>query len=105
MYREAVKADPDFAEAWYNLADVLDESGRSTEAIAALEAALEADPDYADAVFNLALLLQKLDRAQEAAAGWKRYLRLDPDSPWAARAKRALKFCEIKIADAARSAT
>jgi tetratricopeptide (TPR) repeat protein len=105
MYREAVKADPDFAEAWYNLADVFDESGRSAEAIAALESALEADPDYADAVFNLALLLQKLDRPQEAAAGWKRYLKLDPDSPWAARAKRALKFCEIKLADAARSAT
>jgi tetratricopeptide (TPR) repeat protein len=105
LYREAVKADPDFAEAWYNLADVLDEGGRSAEAIAALQAAIEAKPDYADAVFNLALLNQKLERHQDAAAGWKRYLELDPDSSWAARAKRALKFCEIKLADAARSAS
>jgi tetratricopeptide (TPR) repeat protein len=102
MYREAVKADPDYAEAWYNLSDVLDESGRSAEAITALQSALKAKPDYADAEFNLALLQQRLERHQDAAAGWKRYLKLDPDSPWAARAKRALKFCEIKIADVAR---
>ncbi len=105
LYRETVKIDPDFAEAWYNLADVLDESGRSAEATAALQSALEAKPDYADAVFNLALLQQKLEHHQEAAAGWKRYLKLDPDSPWAARAKRALKFCEIKLADTARGAS
>jgi len=105
LYREAVKIDPDFAEAWYNLADMLDESGRSAEAIAALQAALEANPDYADAVFNLALLQQKLERHRDAATCWKRYLKLDPDSPWTARAKRALKFCEIKIADAARGAS
>jgi tetratricopeptide (TPR) repeat protein len=105
LYREAVKADPDFAEAWYNLADILDESGRSTDAIAALQAAIEAKPDYADAVFNLALLNQKLERHQDAAVGWKRYLKLDPDSAWAARAKRALKFCEINLADAARGAS
>ncbi len=105
LYREAVKIDAEFAEAWYNLADLLDEGGRSTEAIAALQAALEANPDYADAVFNLALLHQKLERHRDAAAGWKRYLKLDAGSPWAARAKRALKFCEIKIADANRGAS
>jgi len=105
LYREAVKVDPDFAEAWYNLADMLDETGRSLEAVAALQSALTASPDYADAVFNLALLQQKLERHQDAAAGWRRYLKLDPDSPWASRAKRALKFCEIKLADAARGAS
>jgi tetratricopeptide (TPR) repeat protein len=105
LYREAVKVAPDFAEAWYNLADVLDESGRSAEAIAALQAATKAKPDYADAVFNLALLQQRLERHEDAAVGWKHYLKLDPDSPWAARAKRALKFCEIKLADTARGAS
>jgi tetratricopeptide (TPR) repeat protein len=74
-------------------------------AIAALQPAIEANPDYTDAVFNLALLQQRLERHQDAAAGWKRYLKLDPDSPWAARAKRALKFCEIKLADTARGAS
>ena len=74
-YRAAVKADPTFAQAWYNLADVLDDQQRAGEAIACLERALEADPAYADAMFNLALLLQRLDRHGEAAVWWRRYLR------------------------------
>jgi tetratricopeptide (TPR) repeat protein len=99
MYRDATKVDPGFAPAWYNLADALDDRGRTPEAIAALEGALKADPDYADAMFNLALMLQKLDRHAEAAAQWRRYLKLDADSPWSARAKRALKFCEIQMTE------
>jgi tetratricopeptide (TPR) repeat protein len=99
MYRDATKADPSYAPAWYNLADMLDDRGRTPEAITALESALKADPDYADAVFNLALMLQKLDRHAEAAAQWRRYLKLDMDSPWSARARRALKFCELQLAE------
>jgi len=100
VYRDAVKAEPEFAAAWYNLADLLDDGGRAVEAITALEAAIKADPDYADAIFNLALLLQKREAHAEAAAQWKRYLKLDAESPWSSRARRALKFCEIKIAEA-----
>src|SRR5262249_15300716 len=58
--RAATRADPTFAEAWYNLSDLLDEQGRSEPAIDCLRRALQADPDYADAMFNLALLLQSL---------------------------------------------
>jgi len=94
-YRKAVKGDPRFAEAWYNLADLLDDTGRADEAVACLQRAIDAAPDYADAVFNLAGLLQRLGRHAEAADHWRRYLALDSDGPWAARARRALKFCEM----------
>ncbi len=97
-YRAALKADPRFAPAWHNLADLLDDAGRLAEAAAAAQRAVEADPDYADALFNLALLLQRLERHEEAAPLWRRYLKLDRDSPWAERAKRALKYCEIQMA-------
>jgi tetratricopeptide (TPR) repeat protein len=103
MYRDATKADPGFAPAWYNLADALDDRGHTAEAIVALEGALKADPDYADALFNLALMLQKLERHAEAATQWRRYLKLDADSTWSARAKRALKFCEIHLTEARRT--
>ena len=96
-YRAAIKADPKYAPAWYNLADVLDESGRAKEAIEALTRALDADPAYVDAMFNMGLLLQRLERHAEAAAMWKRYLQLDDSSPWAARARRALKYCEMQL--------
>jgi tetratricopeptide (TPR) repeat protein len=97
LYRDAVKADPSFAAAWYNLADILDDQGRANEAITSLEGAVKADPTYTDAIFNLALFLQKSERLVEAATWWRRYLERDSDSAWAARAKRALKFCEIEI--------
>ena len=97
-YRAAVKSDPKFASAWYNLADVLDEQGRTKEAVDCLQHAVDADPSYADAVFNMGLFLQRLDRPAEAATWWRRYLELDGSSDWAARARRALKYCEIQLA-------
>jgi tetratricopeptide (TPR) repeat protein len=100
-YRAAVRADPNFALAWYNLADVLDDQHRIDEAIECLKRVLGADPTYADAMFNMGLFLQRLERYDEAAGWWRRYLALDGTSPWAARAKRALKYCEIQLASSA----
>jgi tetratricopeptide (TPR) repeat protein len=96
-YRAAVKADPGYALAWYNLADMLDDQRRTKEAIDCLKRALDADPAYLDAMFNMGLFLQRLERHAEAALWWRRYLAVDGSSPWAARAKRALKFCEIQL--------
>src|SRR5262249_59981308 len=96
-YRAAVKADPAYAPAWYNLAHVLEDQRRTPEAIDSLKRALDADPSYADAMFNLGLFLQRLEQHAEAATWWRRYLELDRSSPWAAHAKRALKYCEIRL--------
>jgi tetratricopeptide (TPR) repeat protein len=98
-YRAATKADPGFAEAWYNLADMLDDQNQPEKAISSLNRALEADPDYSDAVFNLGLLHQRQDRYAEALTYWRRYLALDTQSPWALRARRGLKYCELRIAN------
>jgi tetratricopeptide (TPR) repeat protein len=96
-YGAAVKADPGYATAWYNLADMLDDQRRTKEAIICLRRALDADPAYLDAMFNMGLLLQRMERHAEAAQWWRRYLAVDATSPWAARARRALKFCEIQL--------
>jgi tetratricopeptide (TPR) repeat protein len=99
-YRAAVKADANFAPAWYNLADALDDQGRTGDAVDCLQRALDADPAYVDAIFNMGLFLQRLERPAEAVKWWRRYLELDDNSPWAARAKRALKYCEMRLAGA-----
>jgi len=99
-FRWAVKADQNFAPAWHNLADLLDEGGRLAEAIDCEQRALTADPQYADAMFNMALFLQKLEQHADAATWWTRYLEHDRTSEWAERAKRALKYCQIRIANA-----
>jgi tetratricopeptide (TPR) repeat protein len=98
-YRAAVKADPGFAQAWYNLADLLDDHGRTPEAVKCLIRALEAAPDYADAMYNMALLLQRLERYADAAAAWRRYLDMDGSTPSAAHARRAMKYCEMRMSD------
>jgi tetratricopeptide (TPR) repeat protein len=52
--RAVTRANPAFAEAWYNLADLLDDQGLCEAAIECLRKALVVAPDYIDAVFNLA---------------------------------------------------
>ncbi len=98
-YRAAVRADPGFAQAWYNLADLLDDQCRTKEAVTCLIHALQAHPDYADAMFNMALLLQRMERYADAAAAWRRYLSMDSGSSAAAHARRAMKYCEMRLAD------
>jgi tetratricopeptide (TPR) repeat protein len=100
-YRAAAKANPGFAPAWYNLADMLDDQRRTAEAVKCLIRALEADPEYADAMYNMALLLQRLERYADAAAAWRRYLDMDGASPSAAHARRAMKYCEMRLAEPA----
>jgi tetratricopeptide (TPR) repeat protein len=90
--RAATRADPAFAEAWYNLADLLDDQGRSEAAIECLRKAVVVAPGYIDAIFNLALLLQRKGAYGEAVDYWRRYLANDRASEWAAPARRSLKF-------------
>ncbi len=55
-------------------------------------------------MFNMALYQQQLGEHSEAAIWWRRYLERDRVSPWAKRAKRALKYCEMQMASAASTA-
>ena len=97
MLRAATRADPTFAEAWYNLSDLLDQQGRLEAAIECLRKAVQIAPDFADAIFNIALLLQRKNEYAEAADYWRRYLANDSQSEWAGRARRLLKFCKMQI--------
>ena len=102
--RAATRADAAFADARYNFADLLDNQGRSEAAIECLRKALVVAPDYIDAMFNLALLLLRKGSYAEAADYWRRYLAHDRASEWAMRARRSLKFCEIRGNSVASSA-
>jgi tetratricopeptide (TPR) repeat protein len=98
-YRAAIAAQPGYAGAWHNLADVLDEQGRTKEAVTCLERAIQHDSENPDSMFNLALFLQKLEKHSDAAKWWRQYLKHDSNSDWAMRAKRALKLCEMQLAN------
>ncbi len=53
-------------------------------------------------MYNMALLLQHLSYA-DAAAAWRSYLGMDGGTASAAHARRAMKYCEMQLADAAAS--
>ena len=89
----ATAVDPTFADAWYNLALLVDAEGEKALARAYLERASAADPDYADPLYNLAQLHFEAGELAEASRLWRRYLILDPDSEWSRRARHGLALC------------
>jgi tetratricopeptide (TPR) repeat protein len=78
LYRRIMRLVPTDGAAAYNLGNLLQSTGRPTEAEAALRAAVTAEPDYAEAWFNLADLLDRAGRSGEAIACLRRALGADP---------------------------
>ena len=66
-YRKAIKADPTFFEANYNLAVVSREAGDLGAALVAYEQALAVMPESVNARFNFAFTLQETGYFQDAA--------------------------------------
>ena len=80
-YRQAIEADPRYALAYFDLGNVLDETGRVHEAVPTYKTALQLAPTYADAHYNLALAFEKLREPRKALKHWQAYTRLDTVRP------------------------
>jgi hypothetical protein len=65
-FREAIRRQPDYAEAHNNLAGTLSAAGRFEEARYHFEAAIRVNPKYAAARYNYALALARVRRFAEA---------------------------------------
>jgi len=91
MYRRATEADPEYALAFFDLGNVLDEMQRLNDAIEAYQTAIKIVPHYADAHYNLALAFERKNERRRALKHWMTYVRLDPVGPWAAHAKGQAK--------------
>jgi tetratricopeptide (TPR) repeat protein len=77
-YQAAVELKPDYAEAHYNLANLLFRNDPGN-AIAHYQAALRFKPDFADAHANLATALGRIpSRLPEAVAEYRTAIRLQP---------------------------
>jgi Flp pilus assembly protein TadD/SAM-dependent methyltransferase len=70
---------PNYAEAHSNLANTLQELGRSDEAEASYKQAIALKPDYAEAHSNLGNTLNELGRLDEAEASYTQAIALKPD--------------------------
>ena len=79
-YRQALRINRDYAEAYNNLGGALLLIGRTSEAIDQFEEALLINPDYAEAQNNLGNALVQTGRASEAIDHYKQALRRTPTS-------------------------
>ena len=74
-----LQSDPRYALAYFDLGNVLDETGRIDDAIDAYRTAIQLAPTYADAHYNLALAYERQRQPRRALEHWKAYARARPN--------------------------
>ena len=86
-----MKPIPRYALAYFDLGNVLDETGRVKDAIQTYKTALQLAPTYADAHYNLALAYEKIREPRKALKHWQSYVKLDTSGPWSVHARSQIK--------------
>ena len=80
VYRDALRAEPELPDLWFNLSAALNQQGRLSEAEEALRRVIALRPDDVAAYANLAMLMLKCARVDAAVEASKRGLAVDPKS-------------------------
>ena len=78
-FKSALKADPKFYPAHYNIGVLYQGSGKFNDAVASYQHALKIKPDYAEAHNNLGITLQVLGRLDEGEASLTQAIALKPN--------------------------
>ena len=79
-YQQALRINPDYANAHESLGNALLQLGRLPEAIVQYQQALRINPDFAEAHCNLGVALLHVGRVPEAIVQYEQALRIKPDS-------------------------
>ncbi|NQU60567.1 MAG: tetratricopeptide repeat protein [Rhodospirillales bacterium] len=77
-YRQATEADPDFAEAHYNLGVVLQLLGNAENAADAFRRAISIKPDYFQAHTNLGAALETMGNTEDAIVAYRLAIDANP---------------------------
>jgi len=104
QFERAVALYPDYAQAWSQLGEVLEQQSEPKEAAEACQHALKADPKYIRPYLQLMRLAVAANRMDDAAALGERALQLDPVEFPGIYYYDALANYELKHADAAENA-
>jgi tetratricopeptide (TPR) repeat protein len=78
-FEEAIKKNPRYAEAYFQIGYCNYQRGRYTEAVEAFKQAIRIKPDDAKAHYNLGRAYSELGRYNEAIEAYKAAIRIKPD--------------------------
>ena len=78
-FQKAIRVEPDFADTYSNLGNVLKDLGKPKEAVEAFNKAVSLNPDFAEAYFNKGNVLKDQDRPEEAIEAYKDALSRKPN--------------------------
>ena len=78
-YKKALRIQPDYADAYYNMGVALNDKGDPEAAIESYKQALRIQPDYADAYNNMGVALNDKGDPEAAIESYKQALRIKPD--------------------------
>ena len=79
-YKDALVTKPDYADASYNLGNVLKDLGRLEEAVKSYKKTIAIEPNYHAAQHNLGVTLQELGLFNDAAEQYEQALNIKPDN-------------------------
>jgi tetratricopeptide (TPR) repeat protein len=78
-FQNAIRLQPDLADAHYTLGVLFWQKGDFDKAIAELQEAIRNQPSYAEAYYTLGTVLKQQGKLPEAAAALREAIRLQPD--------------------------
>lgn len=76
----AIREDPKFAEAYFNIGYCHDELGEHQKAVGAFKKAIQLKPDFFEAHYNLGIAYDELKQFHESIIAYNRAAELKPDS-------------------------
>lgn len=78
LYREVLEDQPNNFEAYNNLGNILQDQGRTDEAISCYQKAIKLNPNFAGTYYNLGDALQDKGQLDEAIICYQKVIELDP---------------------------
>ena len=78
-YKKAISIEPNFAEAHYNMGNVMQDQGNLEEAIIAFNKAVEIKSNYFEALNNMGNALQDLGRLEDAIEAYNKAISIKPN--------------------------
>ncbi len=78
-FEHAIKEDPKFAEAYFNIGYCYDELGEHRRAVEAFKKAIQIKPDFIAAHYNLGIAFDELKQFQDSIEAYSRAAELKPD--------------------------